>query len=88
MRFLLEIIPYIFLFLLLRSGIRSYLANSRRNREVPRSGQDPSAAPAAAELMKDPVCGTYVSPAAGVSRTVNGQLIYFCSKECSDKYAG
>jgi YHS domain-containing protein len=87
MRFLLEILPYLLLFFLLRSTIRAYLANSRRSREAPRPAQEESA-PAAAELMKDPVCGTYVSPAAAVSRTVDGQLVHFCSKECSDKYAG
>ena len=88
MRFLLEILPYILLFLLLRSGIRAYLANSRRNRDVPRDSHAEPAVSAGGDLKKDPVCGTYVSPAAGVSRMVNGQLIYFCSKECSDKYAG
>jgi YHS domain-containing protein len=40
------------------------------------------------ELKKDPVCGTYVSPATGVSRSVQGHLIYFCSKECRDKFVG
>jgi YHS domain-containing protein len=38
------------------------------------------------ELKKDPVCGTYVSPAASITRTVNGEVLYFCSRECSDKY--
>jgi YHS domain-containing protein len=38
------------------------------------------------ELKKDPVCGTYVSTGASVTRTVDGQLLHFCSKECRDKY--
>ena len=38
------------------------------------------------ELKKDPVCGTYVSTALSVTRTVNGQLLHFCSKECRDRY--
>jgi YHS domain-containing protein len=41
---------------------------------------------AGGELKKDPVCGTYVSPAACLTRTVNGQVIHFCSKACSDRY--
>jgi len=41
-----------------------------------------------AELKKDPVCGTYVSTAASVSRKVAGELVYFCSAECRDKYKG
>ena len=40
------------------------------------------------ELKKDPVCGTYVSTAASVTRTVGGQVVHFCSKECRDKYRG
>ena len=39
-----------------------------------------------AELKKDPVCGAYVSTACSVSRSIKGQLIYFCSDECRDKY--
>ena len=42
--------------------------------------------PMGGELKKDPVCGTYVSTAASVSRKVNGQLVYFCSVACRDKY--
>jgi YHS domain-containing protein len=38
------------------------------------------------ELKKDPVCGTYVSTSASISRTVKGEVFYFCSKECADKY--
>jgi YHS domain-containing protein len=88
MRFLLELLPYIFLFLLVRSVVRAYLANSRRNREAASADRQTRNAPAAAELRKDPVCGAYVAPAAGVSRTVNGQIVYFCSEQCRDKYAG
>jgi YHS domain-containing protein len=40
------------------------------------------------ELKKDLVCGTYVSTAASVTRTVDGQVLHFCSKECRDKYRG
>ncbi|HWB82747.1 MAG TPA: hypothetical protein VG675_01320 [Bryobacteraceae bacterium] len=38
------------------------------------------------ELKKDPVCGTYVAESASVTRTFNGQVVHFCSKECRDKY--
>ena len=41
---------------------------------------------AGGELKKDPVCGTYVSTASSLTRTVNGQVIHFCSKACSDRY--
>ena len=38
------------------------------------------------ELKKDPVCGTYVSMVGSASQKVNGQIVYFCSTECRDKY--
>jgi YHS domain-containing protein len=88
MRYLLDLLPWLVLFLLVRSGIRSYLANSRRTRGVPPGQQSSPSVSAGGELKKDPVCGTYVSPAAAVSRTVNGQIVYFCSAQCRDKHAG
>ncbi len=40
----------------------------------------------AGELKRDPVCGTYVSPAASVTKTVGGEVVHFCSQACCDKY--
>ncbi len=40
------------------------------------------------ELKKDPVCGTYVSAATAITRTVKGQVLHFCSTECRDRYSG
>ena len=49
--------------------------------------QEPAVQPGG-ELKKDPVCGTYVSTATSLSRSVNGQAVYFCSEECRKKYRG
>ncbi|MFB3776617.1 MAG: hypothetical protein ACE141_03370 [Bryobacteraceae bacterium] len=38
------------------------------------------------ELKRDPVCGTYVAAGSSFSRTVRGEMIYFCSAACRDKY--
>jgi YHS domain-containing protein len=38
------------------------------------------------ELKRDPVCGTYVPAATSPSKTVRGELVYFCSQRCKDKY--
>ncbi len=38
------------------------------------------------ELKRDPVCGTYVSTATSVKRTLGGETVHFCSVECSEKY--
>jgi YHS domain-containing protein len=42
--------------------------------------------PAGGELKKDPVCGTYVSPGAAVTKRVAGEIVHFCSVACRDKY--
>ncbi|MEO8593343.1 MAG: hypothetical protein ABI759_08475 [Candidatus Solibacter sp.] len=88
LRFLIiEILLPLFLFALVRSVLRELF---RKNRNVTRQPAQPPAAPppvfAGGELKKDPVCGTYVSAGASVTRTVNGELLHFCSQECRDKY--
>lgn len=35
------------------------------------------------ELVKDPVCQTYVVRSKAVTRTVGGAPAYFCSDECA-----
>jgi YHS domain-containing protein len=39
-----------------------------------------------AELIRDPQCGTYFLTQRGVAARVGGRSVYFCSKECRDKY--
>jgi YHS domain-containing protein len=42
--------------------------------------------PIRGELKRDPVCGTYVSTATALTRTVGGETHYFCSQECRSKH--
>lgn len=49
---------------------------SPRAPEIPLSG----------ELKRDPVCGTYISAASAFKKTVNGEVVYFCSAACRDKH--
>ena len=53
---------------------------------APKQSAESPASQAGGELKKDPVCGTYVSPGAAVSKRIKGDLVYFCSPECRDKY--
>jgi YHS domain-containing protein len=82
--FFVEFVFPVLLFLVLRSLIASFLKGPAR-RSAPRPASQPMVSPGG-ELKKDPVCGTYVSTATSISRTVNGQKIYFCSKDCCEKY--
>lgn len=80
--FFVDFIFPLLLFLIVRSILGGIFKRARSSVAVQR-GPDP---PASMELKKDPVCGTYVSPGTGVSKTVQGHMIYFCSKECRDKF--
>jgi YHS domain-containing protein len=89
MKFLfVEIIFPLLVLLFLRSVLRTIFASFRSStsvaQNVPSNGPPP--VPDGGELKKDPVCGTYVSTVGGVSRKVNGHLVYFCSVDCRDKY--
>lgn len=42
--------------------------------------------PLTGELRKDPVCGTYIAAATSIQEKVGGEIFYFCSKQCRDKY--
>ena len=38
------------------------------------------------EMMHDPVCGTYVPIGQAVTLTREKETLYFCGKECRDKF--
>lgn len=38
------------------------------------------------EAFQDPVCGVYVSAEDATVGRLDGEKIYFCSRECLDKY--
>jgi YHS domain-containing protein len=38
------------------------------------------------DLVKDPYCGTYIPINSAYKTTVNGETLYFCSRECLEKY--
>ena len=60
-----------------QSGARAAGASSR---------PQPPHPPAGGELKKDPVCGTFISPATAFQKYAGGQTYYFCSTECRDKF--
>ncbi len=84
--FLREFVVPLLLFLLLRSLLVS--AFSRRRRPVSKStnAPPPPAAVPGGKLYKDPVCGTYVSIDSAITFTIKGEKVYFCSRECWDKF--
>lgn len=85
---IVDVLLPLLVFLFIRSIIRTIFQTGAQmsRRQAPRdTGPTVSAG---GELKKDPVCGTYVSTSLGWSRVVKGEPVYFCSKECRDKFAG
>lgn len=80
-RLLLLAVVGLLLFLVLRAAVAAFLAGLRG---VAR----PSAAPRAIrdELVKDPVCETYVPRRSAVARTTGSATHYFCSAACAAKF--
>ncbi len=52
-------------------------ASGRRSGSVPSRG---------VQMVRDPVCGTFVLPERAVTVTEGGRQVFFCSSECRDKY--
>jgi YHS domain-containing protein len=80
------LLPLLF-FLLARSFLRGFLSGAQRDRSSNRPVPGAPPLQPGGELKRDPVCGTYVSTAVSVKRTVKGQVVHFCSQECRDKYS-
>jgi YHS domain-containing protein len=53
-----------------------------------RAGTSPSPGGGAArdELVKDPVCQTYVVRSRAIRRILGGESRYFCSRDCASRY--
>ena len=76
----------VLLFYVVRAILASIIEGFRSTLSPRSAAKQPPAVRSGGELKKDPVCGTYVSTSASISRTVKGEVFYFCSQECSDKY--
>jgi YHS domain-containing protein len=38
------------------------------------------------EMVRDPVCETYVPRSRAIEKKMNGQTVYFCSQPCMDAF--
>ena len=86
---IVEILLPLLLFLLVRSILKSIFQTGKSvSRREPQSAPQAPTVVAGGELKKDPVCGTYISTSLAVTRTVKGEVVYFCSNECRNKFVG
>jgi hypothetical protein len=80
-RFLALGILALLVFLVVRATVRAFLAGllGPRGPGSRRAGLD--------ELVKDPVCETYIPRRKAITRGSGPAARYFCSAACADKYA-
>jgi len=78
---LLDIIVFLVLsrafWVLVGRGISGARAAKRQHRQVPDRG---------VQMVRDPVCGTFVVPEHALSIAGRGERVYFCSPACRDRY--
>jgi len=58
----------------------SRMLNARPGRVAPARGSRRD------ELVKDPVCQTYVVRSRAVTEEVDGAVTHFCSRECASRF--
>ena len=82
-----EFLIPLLIFLFLRMLLRGLFAGLRRPsaRPFPNPTQ-PQPVKTGGVLHKDPVCGTYVPADTAITRNIGGEMLYFCSPECRDRY--
>lgn len=73
---------------LIYAGARAFLWVRRflktlPHRSEPRVDQDMTAVN---DMVRDPVCGLYVTSEESLSAVVNGRKYHFCSMECRRKF--
>lgn len=82
-RFLLLVVAIGFIRYVIRTVAR---VMSQAGNMPARRPDQPPGAPTGGELKQDPVCGTFVPVSTSVKKTVNGELVHFCSVTCRDKF--
>jgi uncharacterized protein len=88
-RLLLRLLFLLVVFAIIRYvvvNVARFLSQAMRPQAPPSHGNQTTAGPGGGELKQDPVCGTFVPTSTSMNKTVNGELVYFCSAACRDKF--
>lgn len=85
MRFLLRVLIVFFIVMAGLSLFRSAFS-AGKPRKARRGNKPADPARRGGKLVKDPVCGTYVTPESALSTSANGEMLYFCSEECLNAF--
>ena len=87
LRFIVVSLILTILLRLISSTYSAFMAGLRGPGDaVPRQRRRGSPAPGAVQMVRDPVCGTFVVPERAVSIADGHARVYFCSDRCRDAY--
>jgi YHS domain-containing protein len=81
---LLKFAAILFLAWMLYKGVRSLLAGGTQKERM--GGRRDGEGEVLDIMVQDPQCGTYVPQGQAVRAKLNGQELFFCSRECRDKF--
>ena len=68
---------------MIRSGFRDMMRSEQAAASPP---QAPPHSPSGGHLVRDPVCGTYVSEQSPHRKSIGGHQFAYCSATCRDKH--
>ena len=87
-RLLFRFIALLIIFAIIRYIITSVARffSTAANPPAERAPAQAASGATSGELKQDPVCGTFVSTSTSVKKTINGELVHFCSADCRDKF--
>jgi YHS domain-containing protein len=89
-RAILEMIAVILIITVLRSVVgilsKGFGEMFRASSPGHSGGTRAPSVPSGGELKKDPVCGTFISTNTAIQKRVGGEIYYFCSAACRDKF--
>ena len=83
MRFLIRVMIVFGLVLVALSALRGFFSPSIPRKTTPTSGHGPSQS---GKLVKDPICGTYVTQDQSIRTSRGSEVFHFCSEDCRDKF--
>jgi uncharacterized protein len=88
-RLFFRFLVLLFVFAVIRyivTAVARTLSGTMRSPTSSPSGDQKPPNTVGGELKQDPVCGTFVPTSGSVTKTINGEPVYFCSAACRDKF--
>ena len=76
-------IAAILLYVVIIIAKRLFLPSGKKVNPLPGDKQDKNQGE---DLVEDPLCHTYIPMSEAYKLTIEGKILYFCSKKCLEQY--